>query len=70
MPGVWGGGPGRRPALDVRAGSTGGRAVGRWVIAEGLVLPTPGVPGKDADVDAVGVDETAYLRATGRHPTW
>lgn len=22
------------------------------------------------DVEAVGVDETAFLRATGKHPTW
>jgi transposase len=27
-------------------------------------------PQRLADVDAIGVDETAYLRATGRHPTW
>ena len=27
-------------------------------------------PQRLADVDAVGVGETAYLRATGRHPTW
>jgi transposase len=27
-------------------------------------------PQRLADVDAIGVNETAYLRATGRHPTW
>jgi len=27
-------------------------------------------PQRLADVDAIGVDETAYLRAIGKHPTW
>jgi transposase len=56
-------------AVSRTAGQLG---VAWWTVMRQVIEPgTPVVedPGRLADVSAVGVDETAYLRATGRHPT-
>jgi transposase len=60
----------RDAAVSAVAGQLG---VAWWTIMSLTIekgTPIVEDPQRLADVDAVGVDETAYLRATGRHPTW